>query len=196
MAEFAQAISLLMVLEARIWSSVSTDLGGETYAGISRVYWGHHPVWEKIDAAKKRVSDRIGHKAGPSDWKEITKELDKDEVLQRMVDDFYNEWWKAMYLADIKSQRVAFFIFQAAVNFGTEKVSKWAQAACLTNGKQVVMDGVLGPKTIAAINSIPEQDYLFDLVTLQRHGYLMSILNDPTQIANKRGWERRIQKSL
>ncbi len=196
MAEFITSLSLIMELESRVWSISRLDLGKETYAGISRVYWPNNPIWIRIDAIKKTISDRLGRTVTNSEWKEISDELAKDKEVQNMVDLFYEDWWNRMRLTDIKSKKVAFFIFQASVNFGEEKVARWAQQVCVTNGKIVDIDGKIGQQTIGAINSIPEQDYITDIAIIQRYHYLLSIVDRPDQIGNKSGWERRIKMSI
>jgi lysozyme family protein len=196
MAEFITSLSLIMELESRVWSISRLDLGKETYAGISRVYWPNNPIWIRIDAIKKTISDRLGRTVTNSEWKEISDELAKDKEVQNMVDLFYEDWWNRMRLTDIKSKKVAFFIFQASVNFGEEKVARWAQQVCVTNGKIVDIDGKIGQQTIGAINSIPEQDYITDIAIIQRYHYLLSIVDRPDQIGNKAGWERRIKMSI
>jgi len=196
MAEFITSLSLIMELESRVWSISRLDLGKETYAGISRVYWPNNPIWIRIDAIKKTISDRLGRTVTNSEWKEISDELAKDNEVQNMVDLFYEDWWNRMRLTDIKSKKVAFFIFQASVNFGEEKVARWAQQVCITNGKIVDIDGKIGQQTTGAINSIPEQDYITYIAIIQRYHYLLSIVDRPDQIGNKAGWERRIKMSI
>ena len=188
MAEFLLALIPILHLEGRIWSYAPTDKGRETYCGISRVYWPNHPIWIRVDLAKRALPSYTP--------KSLSEYLEKDEEAQRLVKQFYSDWWHRMRLSEVKSQKVAFFLFQASVNFGEEKVARWAQMICITNGKSVAVDGKIGPVTLAAINAICEANYLRDAAVMQRYHYLMAIVDDKNQIANKDGWEERVWASL
>ena len=101
-----------------------------------------------------------------------------------------------MKLNEVHSQRTAFFIFQAAVNAGDETAVRWAQLAAAANGCNPGIDGVIGQRTIYAINSMDAMPYLRDMAVFQRYFYLMRIIEDPIQGINKKGWEKRVRESL
>jgi lysozyme family protein len=57
----------------------------------------------------------------------------------------------------------------------------------------VQMDGVVGPKTIAAINSYPDQHRLFQLLWQEREDYFKRIVTaDRTQKKFLAGWLNRL----
>ena len=57
----------------------------------------------------------------------------------------------------------------------------------------VPIDGIVGPKTIAAINSYPDQKELFDKIKQERIDFIERIVtNRPTNKKFKRGWLNRL----
>lgn len=188
MADFENAYPKLLDLEGRVWTNDAADNGGETYCGISRVYWPNEPLWTRVDMAKPGLKR--------SEEKKLTERLANDAEIGTLVARFYCDWWYRIRLNELRSQRTAFFLFQAAVNVGNEKAVRWAQTAAHANGYDPGIDGVMGSRTIQAIDALEEDQYLRDLAVFQRYFYLMRIIESPGQIVNKAGWERRVSKAI
>lgn len=138
-SNFDISFDLVMDIEGdRILTDDRLDPGGETYSGISRVYWPGWKGWCLIDKWK----------AG----KEITWSL--IDVLTRS---FYREnFWNRIQgdlLAEI-SPAIADELFDTAVNVGVTRAVEFMQTAYNVASKDdttLVIDGVLGPKTIEAV---------------------------------------------
>ena len=66
-----------------------------------------------------------------------------------------------MYHYDrINDDRLAEKVFSFCVNMGPNKAHVMLQSALIFTGKQIVIDGHLGPKTLEAINSHPNPAWL------------------------------------
>ena len=105
---------------------VAGDSGGLTYAGIARNYHPRWPGWKLIDAG-------------------ITSSIE----LSRLVREFYvDEFWQPI-AGEKLEQHVANVIFNFAVNTSPAVAIKLAQS-CV----ECMPDGVVGPKTINALNAV------------------------------------------
>jgi lysozyme family protein len=101
----------------------------------------------------------------------------------------YEEYfWNPYPFRDIQSQRIATKIFDLNVNMGNVQAFKLAQRACQGT---CTVDGQIGPKSVAAINAIPEDTYLAALVSLQMDFYLALIAQKPKLAVFKNGWLKR-----
>lgn len=182
MNAFERAYKKLKALEVGYVFS-KTDRGGQTYNGIAR---NHHPDWEGwevIDAALAAGLDVMN--------------LPELQVMERR---FYRaKFWAPMGLDHIKVPEVTDEVFEAGVNCGATTATRWLQEAynlCNQNGKigrDLNVDGVIGPVTAKAINGFPAKrlDVLLKVLNLlQGERYLAICREDRTQEAHLHGWVR------
>ena len=112
------------------------------------------------------------------------KELTRDEAIEI----YRRDWWKKYGYGQIKDDRIADKIFDLAVNMGPRRAHVLLQTAEVqTGGKWIDVDGALGPLTIDAVNSHPQQDLLLAALKERAIMYYVS-LNKPRFLA---GWIRR-----
>lgn len=95
--------------------------------------------------------------------------------------------YKSDYWDPIKAEQLPevlrFHVFDAAVNSGPAQAIKWLQSA-----GGVTVDGVIGPKTLAAAASVTPGKY---------SGIRLRFMTDlPTWSTFGRGWARRIATNL
>jgi lysozyme family protein len=95
---------------------------------------------------------------------------------------YMERYWRPVR-ADELPAGVRYAVFDAAVNSGPGQAVKWLQRAA-----GVADDGVLGPKTLAAVNAL-NADSLRSKILAQRLRFMSSLPNWP---AFSRGWSRRI----
>lgn len=89
--------------------------------------------------------------------------------------------------ADELPEAVRFGVFDAAVNSGVRQAAKFLQRAAGVDD-----DGVIGPKTMAAVKSTDPQ-----LVDKRFHGYRLRFMADlSTWPSFGKGWARRIADNL
>lgn len=86
-------------------------------------------------------------------------------------------------------------IFDMAVNMGQRQAYKLVQRAInsLQSSQELVVDGLVGPSTIGAINSLEKEDFelIVHVRTEQAKFYLDLIENKPDLGSFTLGWLRR-----
>lgn len=117
------------------------------------------------------VAREVGYRG---DMRELPLDLAKRIYMER--------YWRPVR-ADELPAGVRYAVFDAAVNSGPGQAVKWLQRAA-----GVADDGVLGPKTMAAVNAL-NADSLRSKILAQRLRFMCSLPNWP---AFSRGWSRRI----
>lgn len=147
-------------------TNIASDRGGQTYAGISRRANPRWPGWAYIDRGETPPT--------------------------QMVRDFYKqEYWDRVRGDEIENPHTAESIYDFAVNGGWKTSVKLAQAVV-----RVTPDGVIGPKTLAAINAFDPAMFaaLFALAKIQR--YTDIVKRDRTQGKFLLGWLSRTLEKL
>ena len=144
------------------------DLGGATNMGVT------------IGAWKSCGYDKDGD--GDIDVDDL-RLLTREDVVNRVLKPHYWDRWKA---DDIKSQSVA--------NILVDWV--WASGAHGIKIPQrllgVSVDGIVGPKTLAAVNARNPRE-LFDMIKIARFDFIEDICRKrPANSKFKRGWMNRI----
>lgn len=187
MADFEQAFKNTMGNEGG-YANNPRDRGGETYMGISRKNWPAWTGWALIDAVKGGLV-KPGH-YGTTEYRNWAAHLDKlllaNTSVQNRVAQFYREnFWKN--LSAIADQTVATEVFDKSVNCGQISY-RWLQRAV-----GCVADGVIGPKTIEAVNSTDSALVISKFNAAAKNYYDGIMLRDPTQTVFKKSWYRRLK---
>lgn len=139
------------------------DRGGETFRGISRRFFPKWAGWALVD---------INH---------------FDPRLDALVEEFYYEYfWAPLRLSEINDDFVAMMLFDISVNQGKKAVAKKMQRIV-----GVVQDGIIGPKTLAAVNSHHRDAFVFQFLMETIDLYTHIITKDRTQQRFIRGWLNR-----
>jgi len=142
------------------------DNGGETFKGISRRYFPKWEGWDIVD---------VNH---------------FDERLDDLVSKFYKHYfWDTLKLDDVQSPFIAEMLFNVGINQGKKVVTKKVQRIL-----GVSVDGIIGPKTISALNSVDEGKFVFQFI-LETIDLYVHIVNTHT---NQRkfllGWLNRAMR--
>lgn len=139
------------------------DRGGATNKGVTIATYRHYCGNNKSVDDLKHISD--------SEW---------TYILQQ---GFWNPWKADL----IKNQSIA----NICVDFGwasgpKNAIMKIQRVLCCTP------DGVVGPKTLAALNAEPQQE-VFNKIKAERLRYVDAICrNNTSQLRFLRGWKNRI----
>lgn len=176
MADFKTAYTKYILPAEGGYANVSKDKGGETYAGISRVYNPTWKGWVTIDSKKNRYTNGVIP----------LNTLFPD--LQFLVDQFYQAKWDNNRMGEIKNQDVANLLFDFYVNSDTAAFKKIQKLVGVT------ADGVVGPKTIEAINKADQAKLYKDLLKVREDFYDAIVARDPTQSKFIAGWKARLAK--
>ena len=158
MANFDIAFPPILVHEGG-YVNDPDDPGGETYQGIARKMHPDWLGWTIIDLLKKHGSFPVSLHS--SDEKEILKQLDFE-----VKSFYYSNFWMKIQGDKLTNQKVADSIFDFAINAGIPVSISLAQS--VVNAKP---DGVIGPKTIDAINGFDASHFLaaFTLTKIIRY---------------------------
>jgi lysozyme family protein len=144
-------------------SKSPTDYGGETKYGISEEQYPDEDI----------------------------KNLTPERALAILEADY----WEPYHLSDILDQTVANQCFFLFVNMNPEKATKIIQTAVNGVGRAIIfvkVDGVMGPVTIQAVNSLAPY-WLSDRLRVEScRYYLKRVDQDRSQEANFIGWIRRV----
>ena len=150
---------------------------GWTFMGI---YQTAHPklsLWAKVNEAVSKYGSIA----------EASRNLYADKELLKEVEQFYKEkFWDRMWLDKIDSQHKANEMFVFGVNAGVSRAVRLAQ---IVSG--AVADGVIGPKTIEAINKCDDKvfDVKFDEEEIKY--YEAIVRNNPSKGIFLNGWKNR-----
>lgn len=149
---------------------------GWTFMGI---YEYAHPKWSGWSKIKE-VIEREGKAKGS-----VT--LYYDIVLTKMVEDFYkHKFWNKMRLDEILHQHIADEMMVCAVNAGIGTAVKFAQKLA-----GVTVDGVIGSKSIAALNTVNPVWFDVEYDKLEIAHYEMLAANNPNFVKFINGWRNR-----
>lgn len=149
------------------------DPGGETNFGITQ-------------KELTRVHESLGL---PSSVKELTKENAKTY--------YKKEWWDKYHYESIKSSKIATKLFDMAVNLGASKSTQIAQQSCNSFWfyNLLVVDGIIGSKTIKVINGIVlaglEQVLMNAIINKQKLFYEHLVDQKPNLKIFLKGWLNR-----
>jgi lysozyme family protein len=106
------------------------------------------------------------------------------------------EYWEAMRLDGLENQNVANKLFDMGVNMGVRQAAVYAQRAAnamVASDARVAEDGVIGPRTLAAINAVDPIAYYQLLCELSAAHYRHLAAVNPAQAVNLKGWMKRAQ---
>jgi len=166
MASFDKAFEKLKKLEFKNCSNVLHKNKTENYYTFAGVYQKYHTnlnIWSMVVLYKN-----IG-----LELEDISKILYCNKEIWKEVKEVYKkEYWDKIKGDYIKNQHIADEIFIFAVNSGVETAVKTAQKIV-----GVVPDGIVGPKTLRALNSYNSS--LFD------HEYDSMEINFYKRLVNK-----------
>lgn len=180
------------------------DPGGETIFGIARNYYPNWHGWIAVDKCKgfqdfpnniksltiSRINDGSLASGSPTAW----------EWLKTAADTFFKkEFWDTIRGDEIQDQDIANEIYDSSVNFGRSRAVKMAQEAVKIGfGADIDVDGKIGPKTIAALNSCTNKPWLYQLMNMiQGKQYLEIVEKQPKKAVFLRGWiQQRVSRGL
>lgn len=158
---FSKAFTQLIEIE-KGFSNHKADKGGATNWGITRA------TYEKWKGRPVTIQEMIN--------------MPKSDAQA-----IYKAWyWDAFRGDQLKSYPMAYSIFDQAVNSGVVVAVRRAQQVV-----GVTADGVMGPGTIAKLNSFAEPSFLNGFIDLTLANYKRIIDKDPSQKAFENGWKNR-----
>lgn len=166
MADFNLAIEAVIGFEGGYWDD---PRGGPTKYGITR---------PTLEEAKRRG-------LVPRDRQIRDLTVPEAKTIYRVL------YWNEVRGDEIRNQVIAGELLDTAVNCGQGTAVKLAQRALNFLGEHLVEDGILGPRTLEALNKWGYKDglALFKAMNGEQYLYYKGI----TGITFPAGWMKRIQ---
>jgi len=188
MADFNEAYLMTLDFEGG-YNNDPEDAGGETYKGISRVYFPDWRGWVFIDA----------YKSNPR----FPETAYNDGTIDNMVETFYKEhFWNLFWGDKLSDQAIANELFDTGVNQGVHTAIEYLQKGLNVlnrnqkNYPDIVVDGVFGNNTLSALKSylaINNNSFLLKVMNiLQGAHYIEKMTESPLQERNAFGWLKRV----
>jgi len=172
MAEFKEAFDLMMIHEGG-WVNDPIDRGLETFRGISRKFWPNWSGWDIIDLAKTQSN--------------FPANLKSNIDLNDLVIEFYKEnFWDRWQADKINNQSIASIIVDWLLNSGIWGIKIPQRILGL------VEDGIVGPKTLNAVNSSNQKGLFQDVKNAREQFYWNIVKNNPSQSKFIKGWLNRL----
>lgn len=180
MSHFEQAIKTVLHHEGGFVND-PVDPGGATNFGVSIRY-----LKQRGDLDGDGVLD--GDLDGDGD-------IDVDDIknmTRAQAEDLYRTgFWNKHKLDSIDEYIIAERVFDMVVNMGPRQAGKVVQRACNYFGKGLVVDGIMGPASFGAINSLNAQKLLREIRFNHADFYLNLIERRPALAKFRDGWLRR-----
>jgi lysozyme family protein len=176
MSSFALAISVVLQHEG-LSSYDALDAGGPTHYGISLRFL---KTLNELEDSGFLAGD-INHD-GVIDVQDIHDLGRKDAIAL-----YRHYWWDPHGYERLASQELATKVFDFTVNMGSQASHRCLQRAIrAASGDCLQEDGILGPKTLAAVNSL-EAPLLLAAYRAEAAGYYRSL----HQPRFEKGWLNR-----
>lgn len=175
MSRFEDAIPTVLQHEGG-YCDDANDPGGATNYGISLRY-----LKQREDRGEPWDADSDGIDAG--DIRNLTRE--------QAVEIYRTDWWERNGYEAIENQALATKMLDCAVNLGHERATLIFQRALNTYWTALREDGILGPKTRAAINAAPAGELLAEVREQCAEFYMKLVRRRPKMRKFLTGWLRR-----
>ena len=171
--DFLIALNFILRQEGG-WSDHKDDPGGATNYGISLRFLRRQQI---INGDLDRDGD-----------------IDEDDI--KLVDfsiasELYLKNWWERYDYGVFNLEVAKRIFSFSINMGPRTAHRLVQRAARANGRHLVEDGVLGPKSRAAISAIDPEKFIIALRSEAAGHYRVLIERNGDFKSFENGWLNR-----
>lgn len=180
---YTQAFNLLMSLEfSRPEKALHKNPNekGLTFMGI---YEAAHPSWQGWGQVRAAIN-------AYGDLEKASVALYNDDALIEKVKIFYKkEFWDKMRLDEVDSELKSCELFVFGVNVDTVPAVRVLQRLL-----GVVVDGIMGQKTLKALNDYNEQSFDVDFDRAEIVYYRNLVKARPEYHVYERGWENRARR--
>ena len=171
------------------YCNVAGDAGGETIFGIARNAHPSLKLWQDVDNYKSSLKP-----FDKSKYKELESLCKGNGQFMEAFYAFYKaNFWDKIKGDEIESQEVANALYDFAVNSGVKTAVKKIQEALQWKKLEgIVADGILGAKTLEAINSIDGNE-LCNALCDKRKAFFEEIAKKGQNAKFLKGWLNRVK---
>lgn len=166
MANVNKLVPLIFKWEGN-WSDNKNDKGGTTNMGITLSTWRSQGYDKNHD--------------GKIDVKDL-KLITKQDVINLLKENYWDRWHADM----IENQSIANLLVDWVWNSGVHGIKIPQRVLGVT------VDGVVGSKTIAKINSSNQEQLFNKLKQARREFFIQITRNDKSQLVFLKGWLNRL----
>jgi lysozyme family protein len=137
------------------------------------------------------ISELRGWRRKPVSIKDVRNmNIDEAKAIYK------SKYWDTMDLDQIIHPGSAIAMFDIGIVRGVGIPPKYAQRICNNHGSSLLVDGFIGPLTIAAINELEQALFVREFSSMSRAGFSSIVANNPNQSVFERGWRNRAQRLL
>jgi lysozyme family protein len=165
MNNFISAFNYMIVNEGINYTDIPGDLGGPTKFGITL----------------NTLSSYLGVTASALDVENLT-----EDVAQAI---YLKNYWTPL-CCDKLPVIIATALFDCGVNRGPQVAIKLAQQ-CIGG---LVVDGIIGPKTISTLNSTNQSNFIYKFMGALQSSYVKICISSPSQLEFLEGWLARARR--
>lgn len=197
MADFTHYFPTLLANEGGYCHDLQ-DPGGETYRGIARATNPQWSGWPALDAAKARLG--LHSPVPRASWAALTKVLQVDAAMGASIHAFYKAaYWNPLCLDEVQCQCLAEQLADHGVNAGPARPAKMLQYLLGSEfgAAGMVVDGKIGPRTIAALNGVNREAFYRRFVAMRQAFYQYRAGSyTPAEAQALAPWHRFFQQDL
>lgn len=117
-------------------------------------------------------------------------------TLMEATEIYRLQYWNPLRLDQVINQNIATCILDTGVQRGLGVGAIYAQRVCNLLGAALVVDGIIGSSTIAALNKCDQAKFIKAYENLEAAGYLAIISAHPMDLKYKHGWMARAARLL
>ncbi len=162
------------------------DPGGITKYGISLHYLCH------LASRQPKVFSKLFPNNADLPNKNTIKHLTSNQAMCI----YRSQWWRKYHYNKIHEQALANKVFDLSVNMGASEANRLLQKAyCKVGDSSIKVDGILGPKTFAYINHLPEEQtkrLLSVYRDMAAEHYCKLVQQRPSEKQFLQGWLHRV----
>ena len=166
---FETAMEHIIAVEGSRYTDHPSDRGGPTKYGITLI---------TLERYRRKPQK-------PIDVRNLTRR-DATKI-------YYDLYWVPLRLNEIKDDMEALVIFDFGVHCGNRVAIKLAQKSLNLADPwlKLAEDGIVGPQTIKALNSVEPKQFGFYFFKGVQSRYITIVKRDPTQLVFLHGWMNR-----
>lgn len=121
----------------------------------------------------------------------------KNLTIEQAKKIYKENYWDKCKCDEIMNQNIATQLFDTAINCGNSMAIKILQRAInVTSKVKTIEDGIIGPKTIAAIKVSDIKTLNNNMVAKRNEYYAAIVRSKPTQTKFLKGWTNRANRFL
>lgn len=138
----------------------------------------------------------LGDRGGTTKWGVSQRAYPQVDIetlsREEAVEIYHRDYWVAVGCPMFKSVALQLRVFDLAVNVGVEQAGKLLQNALGDSGCAVLVDGKVGPHTVAAVGRADCCRLIASLVAGAAAYYGRVVVKDRTQMKFLQGWLNRL----